>query len=194
MINYRHPGNKTLIYSLDCYIWFCFCWPEIITPWYLSTCKAINMFYSPKQITIAVQTKMKFYWSISIFYLIYNIFYWVFSDQHTDPLVCHILRPDPQRQSFTSPVLHHYWACSFILWNPTPLFSLFLLFLALRKCPKSRLQCSSSTGQRTRWSTSPTALLCSSAAPRLWSLSGWRERDTTTLNCTASIWTVYAAS
>lgn len=67
-------------------------------------------------------------------------------------------------------------------------------FLASRKCLRSRPRCWLSTGQRTRWSTSPTAWHCSSAAPRRWSLCGWRERDTMTLNCTASIWSACAAS
>lgn len=70
----------------------------------------------------------------------------------------------------------------------------FFLSSASRRFLKSRPRCWLSTGQRTRWSTSPTAWLCSSAAPRRWSLCGWRERDTMTLNCTASIWSVCAAS
>lgn len=73
-------------------------------------------------------------------------------------------------------------------------FFFFLFSLASRRFLKSRPRCWLSTGQTTRWSTSPTAWLCSSAAPRRWSLCGWRERDTMTLNCTASIWSVCAAS
>lgn len=64
---------------------------------------------------------------------------------------------------------------------------------ASRRCQRSHLQCLSFTVQRTRWSTSPTAWLCSSAVPRPWSRSGWRERATTTLSFTVSTWRGYDA-
>ncbi|CAF87875.1 unnamed protein product, partial [Tetraodon nigroviridis] len=43
---------------------------------------------------------------------------------------------------------------------------------ASRRCPKSHLQCSSFTVQRTRSSTSRTAWPCSSVAPKPWSPCG----------------------
>lgn len=65
---------------------------------------------------------------------------------------------------------------------------------ASRRCPKSHLQCSSFTVQRTRSSTSLTAWPCSSAAPKPWSPSGWKALATMTSSFTVSTWRGYGAS
>lgn len=65
---------------------------------------------------------------------------------------------------------------------------------ASRRFQRSRLQCSSSTVRRTRWSTSRTASPCLSAAPKLWSPCGWKALVTTTLSFTVSTWRGYGAS
>lgn len=74
-----------------------------------------------------------------------------------------------------------------VLSRPLTPCCLCLLSVSTR-CPRWHPRCWWSTGRRTRWSTSPTAWPCTSAAPGPWSPSGWRGPGTTTLNCTPSTW------
>lgn len=67
-------------------------------------------------------------------------------------------------------------------------FCLFSPSIVSTRCPRWRPQFWWSTAPKTRWLTSPMAWPCTSAAPVPWSLCGWREPATTTLNCTPSTW------